>query len=286
MADSMRAIRSRIRSIENTRQITLSMRMVSASKLRRAQLAWNSLKQYDAVSRDILSSVCASARLDKVPLLAAREVRRVCYVLFLGSRGLCGGYNQQLLRFAKTMMEADSREKQLVVVGRWGREQVAQLQQELLRRFDSFGDTPNPEEGRELADFLLRHYLDGGCDQIVLVYQQFLSVLSQEPTSLRLLPMQPKEDATAVRDMIFEPDAGTLLQKLTDLVLHNAVYAAMLEAQTGEHAARMTAMTAATDNTEELIAKLSLELNHARQSAITTEISEIVGGANALETKG
>ena len=101
----------------------------------------------------------------------------------------------------------------------------------------------------------------------------------------KLLPMQPKESMAPARDVIFEPDAETLLQKLSDLVLHNAVYAALLEAQTGEHAARMTAMSAATDNTEELITKLSLELNHARQSAITTEISEIVGGANALEKK-
>ncbi len=285
MANSMRAIRTRIRSIETTRQITLSMRMVSASKLRRSQLAWNSLKEYDKVSRDILSGVCTSAKADKIPLLKAREVRRVCYVLFLGSRGLCGGYNQQLLRFARAMLDADSREKELVVVGRWGREQVAQLHQEVLRRFDTFADTPNPEEGRELADFLLQRYLDGACDEIVLVYQQFISVLTQEPTSLKLLPMKPKESEAPLRDLIFEPDAETLLQKLSDLVLHNAVYAAMLEAQTGEHAARMTAMTAATDNTEELIAKLSLELNHARQSAITTEISEIVGGANALEKK-
>ena len=285
MANSMRAIRTRIRSIENTRQITLSMRMVSASKLRRAQLAWNSLKEYDRLSRDVLSSVCATTSSEKIPLLSSREVRRVCYVLFLGSRGLCGGYNQQLLRFAKTMLEADNREKELVVVGRWGHEQVAQLHQEVIRRFDTFGDTPNPQEGRELADYLLQHYLDGACDEIILVYQQFISVLTQEPTSFKLLPMQPKESISPLRDVIFEPDAETLLQKLTELVLHNAVYAAMLEAQTGEHAARMTAMTAATDNTEELIAKLSLELNHARQSAITTEISEIVGGANALEKK-
>jgi len=285
MANSMRAIRTRIRSIENTRQITLSMRMVSASKLRRAQLAWNSLKEYDRLSRDVLSSVCVTTSSEKIPLLSSREVRRVCYVLFLGSRGLCGGYNQQLLRFAKTMLEADNREKELVVVGRWGHEQVAQLHQEVIRRFDTFGDTPNPQEGRELADYLLQHYLDGACDEIILVYQQFISVLTQEPTSFKLLPMQPKESISPLRDVIFEPDAGTLLQKLTELVLHNAVYAAMLEAQTGEHAARMTAMTAATDNTEELIAKLSLELNHARQSAITTEISEIVGGANALEKK-
>lgn len=285
MANNMRAIRTRIRSIENTRQITLSMRMVSASKLRRCQLAWNSLREYDRVCRDILQSVCGAAASKKLPLLAAREVKRVCYVLIVGSRGLCGGYNQQLLRYAKSVLDNDPREKELVVVGRWGKEHLSELEQEILKHFDDFGDTPNPEQGRELADFLLQRYLDGACDEIVLVHQQFLSVLSQEPATFQLLPMQPKESAAPIRDVIFEPDAETLLQKLTDMVLHNAVYAALLEAQTGEHAARMTAMSAATDNTEELIAKLSLELNHARQSAITTEISEIVGGANALEKK-
>ena len=285
MANNMRAIRTRIRSIENTRQITLSMRMVSAAKLRRSQLAWNSLREYDRVCRDILQRVCGAADPKKLPLLAEREVRRVCYVLIVGSRGLCGGYNQLLLRYAKSVLEADPRGKELVVVGRWGREHLSELNQEILRCFDEFSDTPNPQQGRELADYLLQRYLDGACDEIVLVYQRFVSVLTQEPTMRKLLPMQPKENMAPARDVIFEPDAETLLQKLSDLVLHNAVYAALLEAQTGEHAARMTAMSAATDNTEELITKLSLELNHARQSAITTEISEIVGGANALEKK-
>ena len=134
-----------------------------------------------------------------------------------------------------------------------------------------------------LAEELKRMYLSGECDEVHLVYQHFRSMLAQEPADLQLLPAAPPEQADSAREYLFEPDRASILENLVQLYVNNTVYATMLEAKVGEHASRMTAMSAATDSTAELIGTLQLHLNRARQAAITTEISEIVGGANALK---
>ena len=142
-------------------------------------------------------------------------------------------------------------------------------------------DAPTAQEARELTEKLKKLYTEGGADEIVLVYQQFKSVLQQSPIAKTLLPLRLPEGGEK-GDVICEPDEKAVLDRLVELVLENMVHSVLLEGRTGEHAARMTAMTSASDNTDELIEELTLELNHARQAAITTEISEIVGGAAAL----
>lgn len=284
---NIRAIRTRIKSIESTRQITRTMRMVAAAKLTKTQRSFDALRSYASASRGMLERL-GGAGSDAEPLLSRHETDdRLVYVLIVGNRGLCGTYNNALLKALEELAAAERElpgggEKQiaLVVCGRWGREQLAALGLPVLRRFD-VSDVPEAAEARELADYLQQLYLGGEADRIVLVHQDFRSVLQQVPTARTLLPLELPEGGDAA-DVIYEPDAPSLLHALLEQTLLGSVQAALLEARAAEHAARMTAMAAASDNTDELIAELSLKLNRARQAAITTEIAEISGGAAAL----
>ena len=285
---NIRAIRNRIKSIESTRQITKTMRMVAAAKLTKTQRSFAALRDYAAASRGMLERLGGAAVTDE-PLLRRHETdAKLVYVLVVGNRGLCGTYNTGLLKAAEELAAAErelpgAEEKQisLVVCGRWGREQIAALGLPVLRRF-AVGDVPEAAEAEELSAYLQELYLKGEADRIVLVHQNFRSVLQQVPTARELLPLELPESST-MGNVIYEPDAASLLHALLEQTLLGGVQAALLEGRAAEHAARMTAMAAASDNTDELIAELSLKLNHARQAAITTEIAEISGGAAALK---
>ena len=281
---NLRKIRTRIKSVESTRQITKSMKMVAAAKLRRTQSAFNAQREFAARCTGILKRVSAGAGELDSPLLKPRaEVKTICYVLALGNRGLCGTYNQALLRYVEELAGQDGKDCFLVVCGRWGKDLLPGTGIRIERSFDSMSDTPGAAEAVELADFLKELFLSGKADEIRLVYQHYKSVLQQAPCQRTLLPIARPEGRAAGGEWLFEPDRASLIQQLLELYLVNSVHEMLLEARTGEHSARMTAMTAAADNTEELIGKLTLQLNHARQAAITTEISEIVGGAAALD---
>ena len=279
---NLRAIRTRIRSVENTQQITKSMKMVAGAKLRRTQSAFSSLRDYAARCAEMLGRVAQGMPVTEPLLLPHAENARVCYVLIVGNRGLCGTYNSALLRYLEELAEKEEREKFLVVCGRWGKDMIPGANIPIRESFE-IGDAPAAKEAEELTAYLRGLYTGGEADEVVLVYQRFRSVLQQSPGTQTLLPMavEPPEKE-AEKKYIFEPDRESLLRTLTDMTLKNTVHAALLEARTGEHSARMTAMTAAADNTEELIGELTLQLNHARQAAITTEISEIAGGAEAM----
>lgn len=281
---NVRAIRTHIKSVESTRKITKSMKMVAAAKLKRTQQSMNALRPYAAAAKRLLARLGADAAARENDFLRPREIRRVCYVLFVGNRGLCGVYNTALLKFLESRLEQERRDSFLLVVGRWGRDLLAASRIPVAETIDELPDAPSEEDARRLCEKICSLYLSGEADEIVLVYEQYLSALRQEPTAQKLLPLDAPADAEGQR-LILEPDARAVTDRLVELYLESTVQAVLLEAKTGEHTARMTAMTAASDNTEQLLEKLNLELNHARQSAITTEISEIVGGANALNMK-
>lgn len=279
---NLRAIRTRIKSVESTRQITKSMKMVAAAKLRRTQSAFSSLRDYASKSEEILARVAADVADSDNPFLKPHgEIGKICYVLVLGNRGLCGTYNHALLRYLEEQSRKEKGDKSLVVCGRWGRDLLPGLGIPVAKSFE-IGDSPSQEEALALSACLKELYRSGEADEIVLVYQHYKSVLQQIPARKTLLPLALPEGKEGADRYIFEPDRESLLNALVDMYIDNMVHALLLEARTGEHSARMTAMTAAADNTEELIGELTLELNHARQAAITTEISEIVGGAAAL----
>ena len=274
---NLRAIRMRIKSVESTRQITKSMKMVAAAKLRKTQSAASRLHSFAEKSEEILRALGGGAGAAENPYLRpVPEEGKLCYVLIVGNRGLCGTYNHSLLRYFEQLRAEEGRESLLYVVGRWGRDLIGGVDKRL-----EISDTPTAQEAGRLTEELKELYASGEVSEVRLVYQHFRSVLQQSPCQKTLLPLQLSEGGEN-RDVICEPDGESVLERLLELTLENQIHAALLEARTGEHAARMTAMTSASDNTEELIQELTLELNHARQAAITTEISEIVGGAAAL----
>ena len=289
---NLRAIRSRIKSVESTQQITKSMKMVAAAKLRRTQSAFESLKAFATESEKILAQL-PQEDADSPFLKQHEERKTVCYVLMVGNRGLCGTYNAALLRYQEQLVREETEtgaECFLVVCGRWGKDMIAQTKIP-VRRTVEISDTPTAAEAEQLTETLKELYTSGEADEIVLIFQQYRTVLQQIPGKKTLLPVTRK--AGGLNDeggkdpvrIIFEPDQEPLLRIMVDLYLTNTVHAALLEARVGEHSARMTAMTSASDSTEELIADLTLELNHARQAAITTEITEIASGAEALRNR-
>ena len=312
---NLRAIRTRIKSVENTRQITKSMKMVAAAKLRKTQSAFQTLRAFDDRCSEMLKNLTADWPGKNDPegqeeasagtagkaggaaseaerwIIPHAQTRTVCYVLMVGNRGLCGTYNQALLRYCENLINSSDKANYVISCGRWGKDLIASAGITVRETYE-ISDTPTHEEALQLAGRLKTLYREETVDEIVLVYQHYRTVLSQEPTRMTLLPVVQKEQQLSetgsspatppAKDMIFEPDRESLLTALLDMYIGNTVHAALLEARCGEHSARMTAMTAAADNTEELIDQLTLELNHARQTAITTEISEIAGGAEAL----
>ena len=279
---NVRSIRTHIKSVESTRKITKSMKMVSAAKLKRTQQAMNALRPYAEAAAQLLSRIGASPAAQENPYIKKRAIKRVLYVLFVGNRGLCGVYNTALLKYLAALCEREEREFSVLVCGRWGRDLLAASALPVTETIDTLSDAPTKKEAEALAEKLMDSYLSGEADEIVLVYERYYSALRQEPETQRLLPIEPEAEENGVQP-IFEPDGKSLADELVRLNILSTVYAVLLEAKTGEHSARMTAMTAATDNTEQLLETLNLELNHARQSAITKEITEIVGGANALK---
>ncbi len=284
---SMREIRARIRSVKSTQQITKTMKMVASAKLHRTQSGLSGIRSFARRSQHVLAELMAgeNAGYDNEFLLPRKEVRTVCYVLFVGNRGLCGVYNHAVLRHAQELVQADGRPCTVVVCGSWGRDIIAQSGLPVRHTFDALSDTPDMAEALPVADYLKRLYLSGEADEIHLVYQRFQSALQQVPDQVQLLParLQVQQREEAGNDYIFEPDARSVLENMVQLYLNNMVYSVLLEAKVSEQASRMTAMSAATDATTELINDLSLQLNRVRQAAITTEIAEIVGGANALK---
>ena len=285
----MRAIRSRIKSVQNTQQITKTMKMVAAANLRRTQTGMAAMRTFAAQTQSLLDTLLAGGAQYDNPLLRKREGKRVCYVLFVGNRGLCGVYNHALVRFLQQVCRNETRACDVIVYGRWGKDVIAQSGLNVIETVSDVSDTPTMPDALRLAEDLKRRFLSGEADEVHLVYQHFKSVLAQNPTDFCLLPAAPEttetdEDETQ-NEYIFEPDQETILKNVLELYVNNTVYSVLLEAKTGEHAARMTAMSSATDSTRELISALQLNLNRARQAAITTEINEIVGGANALKKK-
>lgn len=286
---NMRAIRTRIKSVKNTEQITKAMKMVAVSKLRRTQSSMQAMRPFSEKSQEVIDTLLSSstASLENRFITPRKEVNKVCYVLFLGNRGLCGAYNSAILHYANSVIKQSGKDYGLVVCGRWGKDVLANSKLKVIRTFSELNDTPNIDEALEIADYLKELYTSGEYDEIHLVYQHYVTALRQDPVNVQYLPAAPEKSVKQGigRIFIFEPDVDSVLESVMQLYLNNKIMSVLLDSKCGEHSARMTAMTAASDSTKNLIAELDLKLNRARQAAITTEITEIVGGASALKKK-
>lgn len=290
---SLRDIRRRIRSVQKTQQITSAMRMVAAAKLRRAQDAILAARPYADRMWHMMAEIGRRQPEARHPLLEAREEPASLEVVVVTSdRGLCGAFNANALKRADAYLaerERDFREVSVSCVGRKALDHFRRHRRGQLGRSWTDLGTVRYELAAEIARHLAERFGSGEVDEVALVYNEFVSALTQRPTAFPVLPLRPEADPgpreaeeLETRPFEIEPDPQSLLDVLVPNALEFTVYRALLENQAGEQAARMTAMESATRNTEELIDTLTLRYNRARQAAITKELMEIVSGAEAL----
>ncbi|KUK12095.1 MAG: ATP synthase gamma chain [Moorella sp. 60_41] len=280
----MRDLKRRIKSIRNTQQITRAMKMVAAAKLRKIQDRVISGRPYGDKMAEVIGRLVASADLGDQPLAAAREVRKAGYVLITADRGLAGGYNANLIRLAQERLAREDRPAALITIGRKGRDYFRRRPVEILEEYTNLGDAPDPALARRIARRLMQLFLDGAVDEVYLIYSRFYSALRQLPRVDKLLPITPPPgEKKEAQEYIYEPGQKEVLGALLPRYCEIQVYRALLEAKASEHGARMTAMDHATENAAEMIEKLTLSFNRARQAAITGEILEVVAGAEALQ---
>jgi F-type H+-transporting ATPase subunit gamma len=285
-------IRRRIASVKSTQQITRAMKLVAASRLRRSQEALiNARPYYEALAR-VADSLLASASDAAAP--AENAAPAALLIVITSDRGLCGGYNSNLLRFAEDnahRVHTESREPKLFAVGRKGSEHFKRNHQPLeAERINNLPRLATVELARALATKVLSDYRSGAISEAAVIYSKFQSALSQRPSYERLLPIElPKRsdneaanEAVTHTDYLIEPSAADLIPVVMRSYVEAAIYHALLEAETSFFAAQMTAMDSATNNASDMISRLTLEMNRARQAQITKELMDIVGGAEAL----
>jgi F-type H+-transporting ATPase subunit gamma len=292
---SLKAIRTRIASVKNTQKITRAMKLVAAARLRRAQDAMNAARPYakrmEEVVADLAGRLQAAARTEKPehPLLTHRDVKTVRLVVISSDRGLAGGYNSNLNRSTERFL-VDEKEKyphfELATVGRKAREHFRRRAAvTITKEYPGVTSETALERARELAADLTKDFLDGKIDKVIVVFNEFKSAISQVVVFAPLLPIRANElPATEGRiDFEYEPSKADVLDTILPLYVEISLYRIMLEAIASEFGARMSAMDNATKNAKEMIGSLTLQFNRARQAAITKELMEIVGGAEALK---
>jgi F-type H+-transporting ATPase subunit gamma len=291
---SLKAIRTRIASVKNTQKITRAMKLVAAARLRRAQEAMTAARPYAArleeVVADLAGRAAAASRDDQPahPLLQHREVKTVRLVVVSSDRGLAGGYNSNLNRATERFL-VDEKLKyeriELATLGRKAREHFRRRNASVVKEYAGVASDTALERARELARDLTADFLDGKIDSVLIVFNEFKSAISQTVTFAPLLPVRAHElPATEGRnDFEYEPSKPEVLETILPLYVEISLYRIMLEAIASEFGARMSAMDNATKNAKEMIGSLTLEFNRARQAAITKELMEIVGGAEALK---
>jgi len=284
-----REIKSKIKSVQNTRKVTRALEMVSASKIRKAQERMKASRPYARAMKQLIGHVAQANGTDYVhPWMVERtDVKRVGYIVVSSDRGLAGGLNNNLFR--KLLGEIRKWNEQgvevdIVTIGQKASVFFRRIKVNMLATVTHLGDTPHVEQLIGVIKVMLDAYDDGNVDRVILCYNDFVNTMTQRVAFDQLLPLPPA-DAQMGRhswDYIYEPDPQTVLEHLMTRYVESLVYQAVMENVASEHAARMVAMKAASDNATKLIGTLNLVYNKARQAAITQEISEIVGGAAAV----
>ncbi len=299
---NLKAIRKRISSVKGTQKITRAMKMVAAARLNRAQQRILAVRPYAVKTAEVLSEVVGpgpegdeGAADHGHPLLARRPDKNALYIVITSDRGQCGAFNTNLLRAAERIWrerEAAGQGVQFAVIGRKGRDYLRRRNAPIFEIFSGVWDRLDLEQARSIARRALTPFARGEVDAIYLVYNEFKSAMSQRVTAELLFPL-PVTDSVAARaeaseewarhrEFLFEPDRGALLERLVPMYVEISILRALYESMASELGARMTAMDSATKNAQEMIGKLTLDYNRARQAAITTELMEIIGGAEAL----
>jgi len=289
MAD-LKAIRSRIASVKNTQKITRAMKLVAAARLRKAQENIEQMRPYAQQTMRMISSLSARTGDDETlhPLLARREPKNVMLIVLTSDRGLAGSFNVNAGKAAyKEYVRLNAEETTVTVgaIGRKGRDYLRRRGVEIKHDFSNVYDELTYRKASDIGDVIVTDYADASLDAAYVVYNQFKSAISQTVKVEQILPIVPMEveDSDSTYDFLYEPDQETILNTLLPLYVNVEIYRALLESVASEHGARMTAMDNATNNAKDLIDSLTLQANRARQAAITKELMEIIGGAEALK---
>jgi F-type H+-transporting ATPase subunit gamma len=287
---SLKSIRNRIRSVKNMQQITRAMKMVAAARLRRAQEAALSARPYSQQLAAVLDEMLRRETVARHPLMQARPVKRVELVLLTSDRGLCGGFNSNVIRATQRFLihRGDELEQvTLRTIGRKGYDAFRRRGANIRKDHAGLLSRLNPAESEEIARELTGLYLEGEVDAVMLVYNEFVSAVTQRVKTVELLPIASRqtEETAAVShaEYLWEPDREAVTNELLPRYVANQVWQALLESIAAENAARMSAMESATNNAAEMIERLTLQYNRTRQAGITTELMEIVSGAEALK---
>jgi len=287
-----RILRGRIRSVQATKKITRAMELIAASRIVKAQQRVSAAVPYSELITEVVRDLSAAGAGSESPLLAGREqVKKVCYVVLTADRGLCGGYNSGVMRATEGEIKQDAldgRGHVIVPVGRKAEGYFRFRGYNMAQSFTGFTDSPTYAIAKEIGEYVTGLFTSGEVDRVELVYTRFVSAGNQEVVQRPLVPLDNQVaqggdgKSAAGHDYEFEPTPALILETLLPRYVEARVYAALLNAAASEHAFRQRAMKAATDNAEELIKNLSRIMNRARQDSITTEIMEIVGGAEAM----
>ena len=284
---SVRDIRRRIRSVQNTGKVTNAMSLVAASKMRRAQNAVVEGRPYSEKIREVIADLAAQPRDDASaahPLLQVRPVHRIGVVAITPDRGLAGGLHSTVNRQVAQFILREEAPVRTVVVGRKGRDFMVRSGQDVQAVFTDLGDRPVLTDTTPISGMVIDSYEQGEVDEVYLVYARFVSTMSQQAVVEKLLPVDPAPvDASQRAGYIYEPDTLTVLGTLLPQFVDMQVYHAILEAIASEQSARMVAMRSATDNANSLAEELTLVMNKLRQDSITNELLDLVGGQVAME---
>ena len=285
---SIREYDVKLKSLTNTKKITKTMKMVSASKLRRAQDAQRHALLYSQRLNELIGALAASVESSDHPLLTPKsDVKNALVLVFTSDKGLCGGFNNNLIKYVNAWKENQGRSFDSVQISCCGRRgfNFFKSRAQISKNYEDFTAHPSFVDASTVGDELSELFRTGEVDEVYLAFNRFISPLSQKPTIEKILPMEPTvvEKGEAISsDFIFEPEKPQLLAELLPRVLHFRLYYALLENAAGEHGARMTSMDSATANATSMIDGYTLLRNRARQAAITTELTEIISGAEAL----
>lgn len=285
-----RELKSRIKTVENTRKITRTMEMVAASKMKRASDRVSSARPYALALADVLSHFNTPELAEQFPMMRTpMSTRRAAIIIITANRGLCGGFNTNILREARARiaeLEAKGVDVELHVVGRKGIGFFKYLGRPLAEQRSDIGDKPSSADAASLIDDVAEQYASGVLDAVYVTYAKYQSALSTPPSTEQVLPLvSPSGGSTGGMrsDFILEPSGEAILEALLPLYIRNMLYRALVETSAGEQGARRTAMKNATDNATDMLQLLRRTYNSARQAQITQEIAEIVGGASALQ---
>ncbi len=283
---SLRDIKNRINSTKKTKQITKAMQMVSAAKLNKAQMKAQNFQPYTDKIRDVVVSIAGGSSESTHPMLESRPVKKTGYIVITSDRGLAGAYNSSILRAVMNTIKERHKstdEYGLIVMGRIGRDFFKKRKMPIIQEIVGLNDSPTFADIKNIAATTVQMFTDEIFDELYVCYNHFVSPIKQDVTETKLLPLTELTSDAATPEYIYEPNEEVILEQLLPHYAESLIFGALLDAKASEFGARMTAMSSATDNAGALIDDLTLTYNRARQAAITQEITEIVGGAAALE---